>query len=228
MATVRQYGYYIKGNKVAIVERDTQFDNDVNSKDYGPGSDRANWKSPLADSTDGLEIQYSYVPSYFIDETDKVDTQIDTYVSLDGLLRLIDQGDNNYSASPESLVDGSYIVLRKAGKWNGLHKVKAAGTGYITTYTKCSDSSTVQQSFEETPDLYYNVDVLNDEEDTIDLPTYLQRALVYYMKARVAQDSMDIKGYEYFMREYKKMIERYESTRISGPRIISPGFHSIR
>ena len=48
------------------------------------------------------------------------------------------------------------------------------------------------------------------------------------MKARVAQDSMDIKGYEYFMREYKKMIERYESTRISGPRIISPGFHSIR
>lgn len=47
MATVREYGYYIKGNKLAVVERDTSFDNDVNSKDYGPGSDRAQWKSPL-------------------------------------------------------------------------------------------------------------------------------------------------------------------------------------
>ncbi len=224
----KQYAYFIEGSELAIVEKDTTFDNNVESKEFGPGVSRQSWKSPQSTVADGIEIKYAYSPEYFIDETDKVDTQIDTYVSLDGLLRLIDQGDNNYSASPESLVDGSYIVLRKAGKWNGLHKVKAAGTGYITTYTKCSDSSTVQQSFEETPDLYYNVDVLNDEEDTIDLPTYLQRALVYYMKARVAQDSMDIKGYEYFMREYKKMIERYESTRISGPRIISPGFHSIR
>ena len=189
----KQYAYFIEGSELAIVEKDTTFDNNVESKEFGPGVSRQSWKSPQSTVADGIEIKYAYSPEYFIDETDKVDTQIDTYVSLDGLLRLIDQGDNNYSASPESLVDGSYIV-------------KAAGTGYITTYTKCSDSSTVQQSFEETPDLYYNVDVLNDEEDTIDLPTYLQRALVYYMKARVAQDSMDIKGYEYFMREYKKMI----------------------
>ena len=58
MATVREYAYYIKGNKVAIVEKDTQFDNDVNSKDYGPGSHRSQWKSPLATVSNGLEIQY--------------------------------------------------------------------------------------------------------------------------------------------------------------------------
>ena len=34
MASVRKYGYYIKGNKVAIVEKDTSFDNDTNSRDY--------------------------------------------------------------------------------------------------------------------------------------------------------------------------------------------------
>ena len=48
MAIVRQYAYFLKGNKVAVVEKDTAFDNDANSRDYGPGSDRAQWKSPLA------------------------------------------------------------------------------------------------------------------------------------------------------------------------------------
>ena len=66
MASVKQYAYYVKGNKVAIVERDTQFDNDVNSKDYGPGTDRASWKSPLSEVTDGLEIQYVHSPEYWL------------------------------------------------------------------------------------------------------------------------------------------------------------------
>ena len=47
MATVKQYGYYIKGGKLSIVQKDTSFDNDVNSKDYGPGSDKIQYKSPL-------------------------------------------------------------------------------------------------------------------------------------------------------------------------------------
>ena len=228
MAKVREYGYYLKGLNLAVVERDTAFDNDVNSKDYGPGSDRANWKSPLADSTDGLEIQYSYVPSYFIDETDKVDTQIDTYVSLDGLLKLIDQGDNDYSASPESLSDGSYIVLKKAGKWNGLHKVKAAGTGYITTYTKCSDSSTVQQSFEETIDLYYNVAALIDESSEVDLPDYLAKAVVYYVKSKIAEEQGQMDAVMFFRKEFSKILEKYENKRFAGPRMIASGPFAIR
>ena len=163
-----------------------------------------------------------------IDETDKVDTQIDTYVSTDGLLKLIDQGDNNYSASPESLSDGSYIVLKNAGKWNGLHRVKTAGTGYITLYTKCSDSSTVQQAFEKTPNLYYNVSALADESSQIDLPVYLSKALVYYIKAKVAEDAMEIEVKEYMMREFRKMVEKHESSKVAGPRRVIPGSHAIR
>ena len=228
MANVREYGYYLKGLNLAIVEKDTQFDNDVNSKDYGPGSDRANWKSPLASVADALEIQYSFVPNYFIDETDKVDTQIDTYVSLDGLLKLIDQGDNDYSASPESLSDGSFIVLKNAGKWNGLHKVKAAGVGYITTYTKCSDSATVQQSFEKTVSLYYNVSTIVDESSEIDIPDYLAKGIVYYVKAKMAEDANNIDLSTYFRKEFSKVLEKFENKRIPGPRRIAPGFHSIR
>ena len=90
MATVREYGYYAKGNKVAIVEKDTAFDNDANSRDYGPGSDRSEWKSPLADAADGLEIEYTYAPEYFIETTNDVDENITQYQSTDGYLSIAD------------------------------------------------------------------------------------------------------------------------------------------
>ena len=214
MASNKQYAYYLRGNQIALIEEDTGA--------IDP------WKSPLSTVADGLEIEYAYSPRYFINETDKVDTQIDTYVSTDGLLKLIDQGDNDYSASPESLSDGSYIVLKKAGKWNGLHKVKAAGTGYITLYTKCSDSSTVQQAFEETIDLYYNIDVLNDESDTIDLPEYLCKALVYYVKSQVSEDAGDMEKFLYNRRQFRALMQRYESSRSWGSRKVFPGIGAIR
>jgi len=221
MASSKEYAYYLKGNKLALVQKDLVFSSGQTLSQPGLNdlavSGRLLWKSPKESITDGLEIQYVYSPSYFINETEDKDTAIDTYVSLGGLLKLIDQGDNDYSASPESLSDGSYIVLRKAGKWNGLHKVKEAGAGYITLYTKCSDSATVQQSFERTPELYYNVDVLNDEDDTIDLPDYLCTALVYYVKAKLAEDTGEIEMKEYFMREFRAITEKFHAGKQKGP-----------
>ena len=241
MATRKSYAYQIKGNKISLLENQfgygsgqdviTVDGSSINHKQYtldeiGP-TGKPSWVSPTVNVADGIEIEYVYSPNYFIDETDKVDTQIDTYVSTDGLLKLIDQGDNDYSASPESLSDGSYIVLKNAGKWNGLHKVKAAGTGYITLYTKCSDSSTVQQAFEKTPDLYYNVSALVDESSELDLPSYLSKSLVYYLKAKQAEENLDIEKKEYFMWEFKRIVEKHESSKISGPRRIM-GFGMTR
>jgi len=229
MASVKEYAYYMEGTKISLIEKEAAFDNDPNSKDYGPGTDRFQWKSPLSTVADGLEILYTYSPTYRIDETDKVDTQIDTYVSTDGLLKLIDQGDNDYSASPESLVNTrSYIVLTNAGKWNGLHKVKAAGTGYITTYTPCSDSSTVQQAFEETINLYYNVSALEDESFEIDLPDYLTKAVVLYVKAQYLEDAGQFKDAQYFMAKFRKQIEKYRNRLVPGPRMIASGPFGIR
>ena len=215
MASNKFYSYYLRGSQIALIEQDID--------------DNSRWKSPASTVADGLEIEYAYSPRYFINETDKVDTQIDTYVSTDGLLKLIDQDDNDYSASPESLSDGKYIVLKKAGRFNGLHKVKDVSVaGSIVLYTKCSDSSTVQQAFEETIDLYYNIDVLNDESDTIDLPEYLSKALVYYVKAKTAEDRMDIEANIYFMREFRKMVEKQESSKIWGARLVVPSSNAIR
>ena len=224
----KQYAYYLEGNQVAIVERDVSFQNNVDSKEFGPGVSRQQWKSPLSTVADALEVKYVYAPTYRINETEDVNTAIDTYISTSGFLKIIDQGDDNYSASPESLSDGSHIVLTNAGKFNGLHKVKEAGVGYVTLYTKISDSATVQQAFEEAPNLYYNVSALQDESFDLDLPIYLQKALVYYVKAKFAEDAGNIEVKEYAMREFKKMIEKHESSRISGIRMTSPGAHSIR
>jgi len=243
MASNRKYAYYLRGNQIALIEEGlgtgvcslSGYSNQTTCEAAGgtwtenaTGSDDGVYRSPVATVADGLEIEYAYSPRYFINETDKVDTQIDTYVSTDGLLKLIDQGDNDYSASPESLSDGSYIVLKKAGKFNGLHKVKAAGTGYITLYTKFSGSATVQKSFEETIDLYYNVDVLNDESDTIDLPEYLTKALVYYVKAQLAEDQGDMERFAYNRKQFRALMQRYESSRSWGSRRVFPGIGAVR
>jgi hypothetical protein len=242
MASKRDYAYYIKGNKIAIIERGigsgvcslSGYSNQTTCEAAGGtwtenavSRDDGEWMSPIATVADGLEIQYAYSPEYFIDETDKVDAQIDTYVSLDGLLKIIDQGDNDYSASPESLSDGRYIVLKKAGRFNGLHKVKAAGVGYITLYTKFSGSATVQQAFEETIELYYNVSALVDESSTIDLPRYQANAVVYYLKAKIAEDMGDMDQREFFLREFKRQLEKSTSALKRGPYIIQ-GLKEIR
>ena len=77
---VKEYGYYIRGNKLALVEKDTNFDNDPNSRDYGPGSDRFNYKSPLSFISEGLEILYSYADTLsIVDESSEVN--IPNYLS---------------------------------------------------------------------------------------------------------------------------------------------------
>jgi hypothetical protein len=76
--------------------------------------------------------------------------------------------------------------------------------------------------------IYTNVNTLNDESDTIDVPSYLSKALVYYVKAKVAEDQMNIEVKEYMMREFRRMVEKHESSKIAGPRRIMPGSHAIR
>ena len=78
-------------------------------------------------------------------------------------------------------------------------------------------------------ELYYNVDVLNDEADEIPLPSYLEKALVYYVKAKMAEDIGEFDKKEYFMREYKKITEKYESSLKAGARMMAtPGPYAIR
>ena len=131
----KQYGYYIKGNKIALVEKDVAFDNDPNSRDYGPGLEAAQWKSPLSAVTNGLELEFSHV---------------------------------------------------------------------------------------------VDMEIIEDEDYELDLPIFLQKALINFLKAKDAEDTLDIEKYEYFMMRFRKQVEQFNNSRISGVRIIAAGPYAVR
>ena len=216
MATSKQYAWYLEGNQIAIVEKDVSFDNDLDSKDYGPGASRQRWESPQSSVADALEVKYVYAPNYRINQV-ATTVACDRYTNSNGLLKIVDAG----NGLPTSGV--TYIVIKESEKWNGLQKVNTLNAGYTILETKYNGGS-VTEAFT----VYTDVSALEDESFELDLHLYLQKALVYYVKAKLAEDAGELKLREYAMREFKKMIEKHENSRISGLRITSAGSHAIR
>ncbi len=226
---VKQYGYYFKGSKLALVEKDTSFDNDVTSKEYGPGSDRAQWKSPKSTVADGLEIQYTYVPTYKINDEAHYDTTITKYTN-DGNGYLKIDGTTNFGTLTPAVAADGYIVLQNAGKYNGVHKVRSLATTNTTNDSIVLDipySATAASwiNFEETVTLLYDISILEDESFDIDLPDYMCKAIVWYLKAREADDQRDIQSYEYYMARFRKQLEEFKAIRHPGPKMVSSFWH---
>ena len=239
MASRRFYAYYIRGNQLALVEHDSvsgdgQTLGQPSLDDIGP-SGGLQWKSPTATVADGLEIEYAYSPRYNIQQAADKDTNINQYRADGGYLRIADNTSayTNYGTSP-ALGVGNTLVLRKAGRFNGPHIIRALTSGgpatnnEITLETSYNGLSNAWTNFEETVELYYTVDSLDGEADTIDLPEYLSKGLVYYVQAKVAEDQGDVERKEYFMREFRRILEKHESSKIRGPRMMIPGGHGIR
>ena len=203
MATNNKYAYYLRGNQIALIEEDTGA--------IDP------WKSPLSTVTDGLEIEYAYSPRYRIDSIASADKEtVSSYETASGYLRF-----NGTGFSTESTVD--YIVVSGSERWNGLHKVTGLNTAHYTTSTKYSGNNVT-----ETPTIYTDVDTLNDESDTIDLPEYLAKALVYYVRSQVAEDRGDLEQFAYNRKQFRALLERHENSRIWGSRRIARGIGAIR
>ena len=225
MAQVREYAYYIKGEKIALVEKDgragTLILNDDGSSTgtYSKANGTGEWKSPLATVADGLKIEYTYSPEYFIESTD---LSTDTVASWDqdnnGHLRFHASGGTDWTSSP-NLSSVTYIVLKKAGRFNGLHKVSSVTNNRIVTTTKVS-ASTSETLFEETVTLYYDVAPFIDESFDINVTRYQSNAIVYYVKAKLAEDMMDMEAREFFMREFKRQLEKGASALKRGPYIV--------
>ena len=61
---------------------------------------------------------------------------------------------------------------------------------------------------------------MEDEEFELDLSNYQAQAVVYYIKAKLSEELRDVEGREYFMRLFKKQIEKGASSRKRGPYIM--------
>ena len=221
MASSKYYAYYIRGRQLAVVQHDYTLGSGQTLSQPGLNSVGARgdvlWKSPTEAVTDGIEIEYAYSPRYRIESIAAADKETaSSYETASGYLRF-----NGTGFSTESTVD--YIVVSGSERWNGLHKVTGLNTAHYTTATKYSGDNVT-----DTPTIYTDVDVLNNESDTIDLPEYLTKALVYYVKAKIAEDQRDMELKDYYLREFRAIVERHESSKVWGARQVIPGTNSIR
>ena len=71
MATNKEYSYFIKGDKIAIVQKDDTLSDGLNytydpNDGLGIGTGNGLWKSPIESITGGIEIEYTYKPDYRI------------------------------------------------------------------------------------------------------------------------------------------------------------------
>ena len=107
---VKNYAYYIKCNNFALVEKDTSFDNDVTSKEYGPGSDRAQWKSPKSAIENGIEIQYTHAPNYRLN------------IAGDLQVNATSQTSAAFGIFGWTVIGGYLAFVHGSGQQNGIYK----------------------------------------------------------------------------------------------------------
>jgi hypothetical protein len=61
------------------------------------------------------------------------------------------------------------------------------------------------------------------------LPSYAQKALLDYVRAQDAYENGDLEKWGFFMKQFRSKLERWEDSRITGPRVLGPhGPSSIR
>ena len=96
----------------------------------------------------------------------------------------------------------------------------------LTNETDQSDIS-IFKAFRDFCYIETNVDALNDENDTVDLSRYQSNAVVYYLKAKLAEDAGDMDKREFFMREFKRQLEKGVSALKRGPYMVQ-GFKEMR
>jgi hypothetical protein len=130
-------------------------------------------------------------------------------------------------ASAESS-SGVYVTNRYYC-YDGDNTLSTEGEDTSPDTTLATDESvTIYKAYRDFCYLISDIDTLNDEADVIDLPDYLAKALVYYVKAKVAEDRMDLEQKEYNMREFKRLLEKNESSKIWGARRIGTDETAIK
>ena len=63
--------------------------------------------------------------------------------------------------------------------------------------------------------LVSDVNVMEDESFELDIPLYLSKAIVMFLKAKALEDRADVEGKEYFMIEFHKIIDKHNSSLVT-------------
>jgi len=147
-----------------------------------------------------------------------------TYLYLEGT----DDGDDDglYTFT-DTTAGGStpFITLDTRYAYN-------ASTGEITsaaaaTSAATDDNVSIYHAYKQNIQVYKNPEVMIDETFELDLTRYQANAVTLYLKAKMFEDAGDIDKHEYYMRQFKKQLEKGSNARKSGPHIVQ-GHWSMR
>ena len=84
----------------------------------------------------------------------------------------------------------------------------------------CKTIEFLEKEIEDDKDEIEFLDAFVDESFDLDLTRYQANAIVYYLKAKMAEDTVDMELREYFLREFKKQLEKGKSALKRGPYIV--------
>ena len=158
MATKRKYAYYIKGNKIAIIEEGkgagvcslSGYNSQSTCEDAGgtwtenaSGTDDGQYRSPIQTIDSGLEIQYAYSPTFNLQSTGTEGTDFYRFLGWgsDGTnLLLFTYAVSDWYDLSSLFAADDWIYVSGSGRWSGLHQVKSTGaaTGILTLKTICN------------------------------------------------------------------------------------------
>ena len=126
---------------------------------------------------------------------------------------------NGIFSSKDSGLNGTLSVVNKItlNASSGDYTETAAD---IQAGTVTDNSISIYQVFYEQMSVYEGVEFLDNEDFEFDLTQYQAQALIYYVKAKISEDLRDMEGREYFMRLFKKQMEKGASSRKRGPYIV--------
>tara|TARA_Y100001973_G_C5193926_1_gene332877 strand:- start:1155 stop:2201 length:1047 start_codon:yes stop_codon:yes gene_type:complete len=96
-----------------------------------------------------------------------------------------------------------------------------------TAASEDDDVIAVYNAFYEQMNVYKGLEVLTDESFELDLTRYQSNALIYYLRARMAEDIMNIELFEYYMAKFRKQLEKASDSRKYGPSMVQ-GFGMTR
>ena len=90
---------------------------------------------------------------------------------------------------------------------------------YTETDAACADGGndevTIYNAFSEQIPVYESVEKMEDESFEIDLPRYLQNALVFYLKAKKFEDTGEFEAMQFYLREFKRQVEKHSGSKVT-------------
>ena len=95
------------------------------------------------------------------------------------------------------------------------------------TTAQSSASMTIYKVYRDFCTIQADISIMQNESFDLDLPNYLVKAVIYYLKARQLEDVLEIEASEYFMSKFRRQVEKSSSSRSGYHRNIT-GFWGMR